>query len=213
MQNLIERCLQLYMSEREAVFTLQARARVDPAFTALVWAKLEEQNGAFFRAYYTRLKLKDQVGARAGAGGVGGAPAPFARPLSSPPSQIVLFNHLLEQQVSMSARVQDGTAWDGSGAAGRDPLDDDGAGPPLDAPPAATDGVPPFVGLPRPSSAASLGELAAALGEAPPTRVGSGGLSGGGRAALGGLPRNFSLSDLTFEGADGGAGDAGGSVG
>jgi len=78
-QNLIERCLQLYMSQREAVFTLQARSRVDPGFTALVWAKLEEQNAEFFRAYYTRLKLKDQV---------------------------VLFNHLLEQQVAMAARVQ-----------------------------------------------------------------------------------------------------------
>ena len=38
----------------------------------MVAQKLEEQNPSFFRAYYTRLKLKDQI---------------------------VLFNHLLLQQV------------------------------------------------------------------------------------------------------------------
>ena len=146
---------------------------------------------------------------REGAGGVGPggvcARAPTPPPALPPRPQIVLFNHLLEQQVSMSARVQDGSAWDGSGGGGGDPLRESAAAPAYDAPPA--DGVPPFVDMPRPSSAASLGDLAAALGEAPPTRAGSGALSGGGRAALGGLPRNFSLSDLTFDGAD-----AGGSV-
>lgn len=39
--------------------------------------KLEEQNPNFFRAYYTRLKLKDQI---------------------------VLFNHLLLQQVNVMQR-------------------------------------------------------------------------------------------------------------
>ena len=57
------------MSQREAMFTLQAHASVAPGFTALVWGQLEAQNADFFRAYYLRLKLKDQV---------------------------VLFNHLLE---------------------------------------------------------------------------------------------------------------------
>ncbi|XP_011625631.1 uncharacterized protein LOC18440344 isoform X2 [Amborella trichopoda] len=70
-QNLIERCLQLYMNRAEVVKTLLTRARIEPGFTTLVWQKLEEENSDFFRAYYIRLKLK---------------------------KQIILFNHLLEQQ-------------------------------------------------------------------------------------------------------------------
>ncbi|KAL9262425.1 hypothetical protein AKJ16_DCAP10317 [Drosera capensis] len=70
-QNLIERCLQLYMNREEVVKTLLTRARIDPGFTTLVWQKLEEENADFFRAYYIRLKLK---------------------------KQIIVFNHLLENQ-------------------------------------------------------------------------------------------------------------------
>uniref|UniRef100_A0A1J3E0M4 Uncharacterized protein n=2 Tax=Noccaea caerulescens TaxID=107243 RepID=A0A1J3E0M4_NOCCA len=70
-QNLIERCLQLYMNRDEVVKTLLTRARIDPGFTTLVWQKLEEENAEFFRAYYIRLKLK---------------------------KQIIVFNHLLEHQ-------------------------------------------------------------------------------------------------------------------
>ncbi len=43
-----------------------------------VWQKLEEQNPEFFKAYYTRLKLK---------------------------KQIMLFNHLLEQQVQLMHKM------------------------------------------------------------------------------------------------------------
>ncbi|CAI9768821.1 unnamed protein product [Fraxinus pennsylvanica] len=60
-QNLIERCLQLYMNRDEVVKTLLNRARIDPGFTTLVWQKLEEENADFFRAYYIRLKLKKQI--------------------------------------------------------------------------------------------------------------------------------------------------------
>ncbi|KAL4325905.1 hypothetical protein GQ457_11G001630 [Hibiscus cannabinus] len=70
-QNLIERCLQLYMNKDEVAKTLLSRARIDPGFTTLVWQKLEVENADFFRAYYIRLKLK---------------------------KQILLFNHLLEHQ-------------------------------------------------------------------------------------------------------------------
>ncbi|PKA55694.1 hypothetical protein AXF42_Ash011986 [Apostasia shenzhenica] len=70
-QNLIERCLQLYMNRGEVVRTLSNRARIEPGFTTLVWQKLEEENSEFFRAYYIRLKLK---------------------------RQIILFNNLLEHQ-------------------------------------------------------------------------------------------------------------------
>lgn len=34
-QNLIERCLQLYMNKEEVVKNLLARARIDPGFTTL----------------------------------------------------------------------------------------------------------------------------------------------------------------------------------
>lgn len=74
-QNLIERCLQLYMNKEEVVKTLLNRARIDPGFTTLVWQKLEEENADFFRAYYIRLKLK---------------------------KQIILFNHLLEHQYHLT---------------------------------------------------------------------------------------------------------------
>ncbi|GAV74881.1 A_thal_3526 domain-containing protein [Cephalotus follicularis] len=70
-QNLIERCIQLYMNRDEVVKTLLTRARIDPEFTTLVWQKLEEENTDFFRAYHIRLELKKQV---------------------------LLFNHLLEYQ-------------------------------------------------------------------------------------------------------------------
>ncbi|XP_068664719.1 uncharacterized protein [Aristolochia californica] len=70
-QNLIERCLQLYMNRAEVVKTLLNRARIEPGFTSLVWQKLEEENVEFFRAYHIRLKLK---------------------------KQIIMFNHLLEHQ-------------------------------------------------------------------------------------------------------------------
>ena len=36
-QNLIERCLQMYMSQREVVTTLQIQAKIEPGFTGLVW--------------------------------------------------------------------------------------------------------------------------------------------------------------------------------
>ncbi|KAH9296341.1 hypothetical protein KI387_039929, partial [Taxus chinensis] len=60
-QNLIERCLQLYMNEREVVNTLLNQAKIEPGFTGLVWQKLEEQNPDFFKAYYTRLIVKQQI--------------------------------------------------------------------------------------------------------------------------------------------------------
>ena len=80
-QNLIERCLQLYLTKEEVISVLREQATIDPEFTQLIWSKLEEQNPDFFRCYYTRLKLK---------------------------AQIVMFNHLLEQQVQVVQKVQRG---------------------------------------------------------------------------------------------------------
>ncbi|XP_024524210.1 uncharacterized protein LOC112344162 [Selaginella moellendorffii] len=77
-QNLIERCLLLYMNRKEVVHTLHAQAKVEPGFTSLVWMKLEEQNPDFFKAYYTRLKLK---------------------------LHIATFNHLLDQQAELRRKL------------------------------------------------------------------------------------------------------------
>ncbi|PIN18315.1 Angiotensin-converting enzyme 2 [Handroanthus impetiginosus] len=60
-QNLIERCLQLYMSQREVMSTLLHQAKIEPGFTELVWQKLEAENQEFFRAYHLRLIVKDQI--------------------------------------------------------------------------------------------------------------------------------------------------------
>lgn len=60
-QNLIERCLQLYMNQREVVETLLVQAKIEPGFTELVWLKLEEENREFFKSYHLRLKVKQQI--------------------------------------------------------------------------------------------------------------------------------------------------------
>ncbi|KAL3819714.1 hypothetical protein ACJIZ3_005619 [Penstemon smallii] len=60
-QNLIERCLQLYMTESEVVSTLLDNAKIEPGFTELVWQRLEAENQEFFKAYHLRLKVKDQI--------------------------------------------------------------------------------------------------------------------------------------------------------
>ena len=83
MQNLIEKCLQMYMSQKEVLYTLEMKGNVEPGFTQLVWQKLEEQNKEFFQAYALRLQLRDQI---------------------------ALFNHLLEQQ-AQALQKGPGGAW------------------------------------------------------------------------------------------------------
>ncbi|KAJ7972140.1 hypothetical protein O6P43_010073 [Quillaja saponaria] len=77
-QNLIERCLQLYMNRNEVVETLLDQAKIEPGFTELVWQKLEEENQEFFKAYYLRLVVKHQI---------------------------IEFNKLLEQQVQLMHQI------------------------------------------------------------------------------------------------------------
>ncbi|KAL5062968.1 hypothetical protein RYX36_024705, partial [Vicia faba] len=60
-QHLIELCLQLYMNKKEVVETLSAKAKVEPVITESVWQRLEEENQEFFKAYYLRLMLKEQI--------------------------------------------------------------------------------------------------------------------------------------------------------
>lgn len=60
-QSLVERCLQLYMNKREVFSIIEQQAKIEPSFTGLVWQQLEGQNPDFFKAYYGRLRLKDQI--------------------------------------------------------------------------------------------------------------------------------------------------------
>lgn len=60
-QDLIERCFQLYMNKDEVVKTLFEQARIQPGFTSIVWNRLEQENAGFFKAYYTKLVLKKQI--------------------------------------------------------------------------------------------------------------------------------------------------------
>ncbi|XP_057983795.1 uncharacterized protein LOC131168416 isoform X1 [Malania oleifera] len=77
-QNLIERCLQLYMNQKEVVATLLDQAKIEPGFTELVWQKLEEENQEFFKAYRLRLMVKQQI---------------------------IVFNKLLEKQVELMHQI------------------------------------------------------------------------------------------------------------
>ena len=77
------------MNMREVVAILQQQAKIEPDFTALVWQKLEEQNAEFFHAYYTRLRLKDQI---------------------------LAFNNLLEQHALLGQKL--GVSTGGGGARG-----------------------------------------------------------------------------------------------
>ncbi|KAL2465934.1 Uncharacterized protein Adt_41785 [Abeliophyllum distichum] len=60
-QDLIERCMRLYMSQKEVVNTLLHQAEIKPGFTELVWQKLEAENQLFFKAYHLRLLVKDHI--------------------------------------------------------------------------------------------------------------------------------------------------------
>lgn len=62
-QNLIECCLRLYMSQNEAITALHIQRNIEPGFIGLVWQKLEEQNPEFFQAYNIRLRIKEQISA------------------------------------------------------------------------------------------------------------------------------------------------------
>ncbi|KAF0983714.1 hypothetical protein FDP41_007629 [Naegleria fowleri] len=61
-QQLIEQCLKLYLSKTETIaFLCSKYDNIDPAFISLMWFKLEQQNPEFFKAYNTRLQIKDQI--------------------------------------------------------------------------------------------------------------------------------------------------------
>ncbi|XP_021744505.1 uncharacterized protein LOC110710499 isoform X2 [Chenopodium quinoa] len=60
-KNLIERCILLYMSKKEAVATITREANVMPTVIEILWNRLEAENQEFFEAYHIRLALKDQI--------------------------------------------------------------------------------------------------------------------------------------------------------
>ncbi|KAL5223814.1 hypothetical protein ABZP36_010453 [Zizania latifolia] len=49
------------MDNKEVVDVLSREAKIEPSITQHVWQKLEENNPEFFKAYYLRLMLKNQI--------------------------------------------------------------------------------------------------------------------------------------------------------
>ncbi|KAF5768567.1 putative angiotensin-converting enzyme 2 [Helianthus annuus] len=60
-KNLIEQCLVYHMSPKQAMDVLYQKEKIEPYFTKTVWRLLKEQNPEFFRKYYIRLAVIDQV--------------------------------------------------------------------------------------------------------------------------------------------------------
>ncbi|KAL8484279.1 hypothetical protein ACS0TY_026821 [Phlomoides rotata] len=60
-QNRIEQCLQHYMNKKEVINALIIQDNIEPCITELVWQRLEEENQDFFKAYYLKLLVKDQI--------------------------------------------------------------------------------------------------------------------------------------------------------
>ncbi|XP_073014871.1 uncharacterized protein [Primulina eburnea] len=60
-QNRVEQCLQHYMDKKEVISTLIIHDNIEPCLTELVWQRLEEENQEFFKAYYLKLLVKDQI--------------------------------------------------------------------------------------------------------------------------------------------------------
>eukprot|EP00727_Mastigamoeba_balamuthi_P006647 m51a1_g2602 hypothetical protein (308) ;mRNA; r:462247-463329 len=133
-QNLIERCLQWYLGEGEVIETLFREAGIEPGLTALVWNKLLEQNPTFFRAYTTRVLLKEQV---------------------------VAFNNLVQHHASVSQQQQQQAGQDGPSHSATSALQlSESASPPQQAKsPGGASGLPvtsppmrlPLVSSPRAS--------------------------------------------------------------
>lgn len=81
--NLVEQCLQLHLSKRDAANLIFREANIDPGYTELVWEQLEQENPEFFDCYYVRLALKQQI---------------------------ELFNELLRQQAALTQEITNGVA-------------------------------------------------------------------------------------------------------
>ncbi|KAK6145066.1 hypothetical protein DH2020_021886 [Rehmannia glutinosa] len=68
-KNRIEQCLQHYMNKKEVLNHLIIQDNIEPCFTELVvigacipvWQRLEEENPEYFKAYYLKLLVKDQI--------------------------------------------------------------------------------------------------------------------------------------------------------
>ncbi|PIN00846.1 Angiotensin-converting enzyme 2 [Handroanthus impetiginosus] len=60
-QNRIEQCLRHYMNKKEVINALIVQDNIEPHFTELVWQRLELENQEFFKAYYLKLLVKDQI--------------------------------------------------------------------------------------------------------------------------------------------------------
>ncbi|KVI08326.1 Conserved hypothetical protein CHP01589, plant, partial [Cynara cardunculus var. scolymus] len=60
-ESLIEQCLLHYMTQKQVIDILYQLQHIEPAFTETVWQKLEEQNQEFFKSYYLRVVVNEQI--------------------------------------------------------------------------------------------------------------------------------------------------------
>ncbi|WJX34209.1 hypothetical protein P8452_22342 [Trifolium repens] len=51
----------MYMTRKEILTTLQNQAKIGPEFYKPILQRLEEQNPGFFKRYYTKLALNQQI--------------------------------------------------------------------------------------------------------------------------------------------------------
>lgn len=60
-QDSIEQCLVHYMTQKQVIHVLKLLQNIEPIFTVCVWQLLEEENPEFFKSYYLRLAVKEQI--------------------------------------------------------------------------------------------------------------------------------------------------------
>mmetsp|Transcript_5742 Transcript_5742/g.17547 ORF Transcript_5742/g.17547 Transcript_5742/m.17547 type:complete len:214 (-) Transcript_5742:86-727(-) len=119
-QGLIEQCMTAFMPQHQIASLISSEEGVEPALVAMVWQKLEDLHPAFFAEYHARSKLKEQI---------------------------VMFNYLLEQQVSMVNKLYSGWM---------------SAMPPMPPPPFAFPGAAGGMGMRMPGPTGTAAAAAAA---------------------------------------------------
>ncbi|KAK1411031.1 hypothetical protein QVD17_37575 [Tagetes erecta] len=58
---LIEQCILQYMKKKQVIDVLHQQHNIEPCVTKIIWQHLEKQNKSFFKNYYLRLAVLDQV--------------------------------------------------------------------------------------------------------------------------------------------------------
>ncbi|XP_073148051.1 uncharacterized protein [Henckelia pumila] len=60
-KDLIEGCIKRYINKSECKHDLELKNGIDPNLTEIIWNEIEKQNEEFFRTYYVRLIVMEQI--------------------------------------------------------------------------------------------------------------------------------------------------------